>query len=231
MALGDVEVKGDLEVEGDTVLAALTASGAVILNGASVLNGTCDLAGGALNTDLVTDLNADKVDSADKSIDGTLAGNSDSLIPTEKAVKTYADARKAECVALTGDQTVAGVKTFSSDPVATVPSVRDQGTGAVALKCKIVEIGDWNMDSTVLVYITHGLDFTKIRNVSAIIRADSDANRYQNGHEASGTVQFSVGAIGSSQVTLIRLTGGIFDASSWDDTSYNRGWVMIWYEA
>ena len=37
-------------------------------------------------------LDADLLDGAHKSTDGTLAGNSDSNIPTQKAVKTYADA-------------------------------------------------------------------------------------------------------------------------------------------
>ncbi|NCC80438.1 MAG: hypothetical protein EOM07_12650, partial [Clostridia bacterium] len=36
---------------------------------------------------------ADKLDGADKDTDGTLSGNSDSSIPTEKAVKTYVDLR------------------------------------------------------------------------------------------------------------------------------------------
>jgi hypothetical protein len=40
---------------------------------------------------LVEHLNADMVDDAHKSIDGTFASNSDLLIPTEKAVKTYVD--------------------------------------------------------------------------------------------------------------------------------------------
>lgn len=46
------------------------------------------------DTVVVTNLNADRVDGADKDIDGTLAGNSDSSISTEKAVKTYVDAHK-----------------------------------------------------------------------------------------------------------------------------------------
>jgi hypothetical protein len=47
------------------------------------------------------------------STDGTFASNTDSKIPTEKAVKTYADTK----VSKTGDETVAGIKTFSSAPV------------------------------------------------------------------------------------------------------------------
>jgi hypothetical protein len=97
MALGDLEVKGKLKVVGTTEM-----------------TGSIDLNGGALDTALVTNLNADKVDSADLDTDGALAANSDVKIPSQKAVKTYADARKAECVALTGAQTVGGLKTFSN---------------------------------------------------------------------------------------------------------------------
>ena len=46
--------------------------------------------------------------------DGTLAANSDTKVPSQKAVKTYVD---TNYVAMTGNQTVAGIKTFSSFPV------------------------------------------------------------------------------------------------------------------
>ena len=60
------------------------------------------------------------------STDGTFATNSDAKLPTEKAVKTYVTATG---VALTGDQTVAGVKTFSSSPI--VPNSPSGATAAV----------------------------------------------------------------------------------------------------
>jgi hypothetical protein len=94
MALGDLEVKGTLKVVGTT-----------------------EMAGFAKDATLITNLNADQMDSADLDIDVTLTANSDGKIPSQKAVKAYTDARKAECVALTGDQTVAGIKTLSSIPV------------------------------------------------------------------------------------------------------------------
>ena len=56
----------------------LTINGAMVLNGA--ITGTT-----SLTFDLGSTVN-------EFSIDGTLAGNSDSAVPTEKAVKTYADA-------------------------------------------------------------------------------------------------------------------------------------------
>lgn len=94
----------------------LAVTGNVTIGGTLVVTGTTNL-GAAADTVLVTNFNADKVDGADLDTDGALAANSDVKVPSQKAVKTYADARKAECVALTGDQTVAGVKTFSSIPV------------------------------------------------------------------------------------------------------------------
>lgn len=46
--------------------------------------------------------------------DGTLAANSDTKVASQKATKTYVD---TTMVALTGNQTVAGIKTFSSFPI------------------------------------------------------------------------------------------------------------------
>jgi hypothetical protein len=44
---------------------------------------------GSCTSAVNTGLNADQVDGATLSIDGTLAGNSDSLVPSQKAVRTY----------------------------------------------------------------------------------------------------------------------------------------------
>lgn len=46
--------------------------------------------------------------------DGTLAANSDTKVASQKATKTYVD---TNTMALTGNQTVAGIKTFSSFPI------------------------------------------------------------------------------------------------------------------
>jgi hypothetical protein len=230
MALGDLEVKGKLKVVGTT-----------------------EMAGFAKDATLITNLNADKVDSADLDTDGALSGNSDSSIPTEKAVKTYvdtADALKANdnaVVKLTGNQTVAGVKTFSSDPVATVPSVRDQGSGGGALKCAILPIGDWNLETTAsfdleAVLTAASIVRSKVRSLSLILRNDADslfvpipqgtsgANYsilYLNGGNWIGCYYFA------SYNTLIayRVFASSPSYADWNATSYNRGWITIWYVA
>ena len=222
MALGDLEVKGKLKVVGTTEM-----------------TGSIDLNGGALDTTLVTNLNADKVDSADLDTDGALAANSDVKIPSQKAVKTYADTQDAlkandnAVVKLTGDQTVAGVKTFSSQIVGEIDStdaVRDQGTAAVALKCKMIEIGDWNMDATPQVDVTHGLDLTKIREVTAMIRRDDNA-LYTDLKDSTGAQVMGQIRIYSTVITLARTATIGYDEPDYNSTSYNRGWVIIWYVA
>jgi len=96
MAAGDLTVANDLTVSGATALTgALTTA-----------DGT-----------LVTNLNADKVDGADRDTDGTLAGNSDTSVPTEKAVKTYVDAHK--------NTETAGVHGSTSAATASKPMHRD----------------------------------------------------------------------------------------------------------
>jgi len=56
------------------------------------------------------------LDAADT--DGTLSANSDSKIATQKAGKTYADTK----VSKSGNETVAGVKNFSSSPIVPTPT-------------------------------------------------------------------------------------------------------------
>jgi hypothetical protein len=53
------------------------------------------------STTVVDNLNVDQVDGADLSIDGTFAGNSDALIPSQKAVKTYSDTKIAKTTNIT----------------------------------------------------------------------------------------------------------------------------------
>lgn len=98
------------------------------------------------------------------------------------------------------------------------------------LHTKIIEIGDWNMDTTVSVNIsTEGIDATKIVDVQCFIRADSDIS-------PSHTYPLDYGAFGgysfypSSKIITLAITfGALFDSANFDETSYNRGFVIIKY--
>lgn len=100
---------------------------------------------------------------------------------------------------------------------------------------KEIDIGDWNMDSTTDITKAHGLDLTKIRKVEAIIYADSGTNErymitdYVGGNPATIPIAGSI-YVDATTVHIVRLTGGPFDNSTFDQTSYNRGKIIITYD-
>jgi hypothetical protein len=98
----------------------------------------------------------------------------------------------------------------------------ETGSDGLTLHKKIINIGDWNMVSTVAVSIAHGLDYTKIKSVSATIRNDNQISHYSLFE--SGTVRWA-----DTTITLGRATGGQFDSSQFDSIGFNRGWVIIDY--
>ena len=107
-------------------------------------------------------------------------------------------------------------------------------SSTVVLKKKIIEIGDWNMDTTVNVSISHGLaDHTKIRSVQAMIRDDSDVgiaplNRFVD--FANGLSDGGINVINATTINLVRRTGGLFDTAAFDSTSFNRGFIIFEFE-
>ena len=112
-------------------------------------------------------------------------------------------------------------------------SIKEQGAGAHTMKCKVIDIGDWDMDTDATKNVAHGLstDYKKIRSVRAIIRNDTDVTYYPlDSAGAGGSVAGGIVNIDGTNIQLIRETGGIFDGVGFTSTSYNRGWVFIWYE-
>jgi hypothetical protein len=59
--------------------------------------------------------------------DGTMAGNSDAAIPSQKAAKSYVDTAVATAVHKTGDESIAGKKTFSGNVLLTALPTSDPG--------------------------------------------------------------------------------------------------------
>lgn len=113
----------------------------------------------------------------------------------------------------------AGISANASD-------ISDLQTAQV-LDTVIVEIGDWNMDSTANVDIAHGQTYANIRRVSVIIRDDADTYRYSFCNFFDGTVDIGVSWYNSTNVRIFRLASGTFDSTDFDSTSYNRGWIII----
>jgi len=91
----------------------LTVANDVSVGNDLTVTGEVDFNGGAKDTDLITNLNADQVDGADKDTDTSMAADSDDKIPSQKAVKAYIDTKDAQNVKLTGNQTIGGNKTLT----------------------------------------------------------------------------------------------------------------------
>lgn len=93
------------------------------------------------------------------------------------------------------------------------------------LNLKVLDIGDWNMDSTSTLNVAHGLTLSKIRKVSVQIREDSAASQRDLDYlDTAGWFTAD-----STYIALARYAAGVFDNTSYDSTSYNRGWILIWY--
>lgn len=109
-----------------------------------------------------------------------------------------------------------------------VNAITDQGGGNV-LKCKVLNIGDWNMDTTVYVDISHGLTLSNIRCINVIIRNDDDTKYYDFPINSTNNTSDGHVYAGNTNIRITRATDSIFDSLNFDSTSYNRGWITIWY--
>jgi hypothetical protein len=113
----------------------------------------------------------------------------------------------------------------------TATGVDDQG-GGDDLLCKIIEIGDWNMDTTESIEVAHGLTYGNIRSVQVVIRRDTNLDtrpldyRGYFGDNPGGAWYWN-----ATIIKLGRYLGGNFDNADYNSTSYNRGWITIWYVA
>ena len=109
----------------------------------------------------------------------------------------------------------------------------DAGGTGTYLKTKVIEIGSWDMDATETVIIAHGLgDEAIIRTVTVLIRQDTPPSvrslktlPYPH-PSATGAEGFD---IDQNNVDITRGPSGFFDNTSFDDTSFNRGWIVIDY--
>ena len=99
------------------------------------------------------------------------------------------------------------------------------------LHVKIVNIGDWDMNvsgaGSASVGIAHGLTIANIRSISVSIIKDA-VNPDVTDLLTLGGGYWDLDNV-SGDVNLRVETGGFYDSASYDDTSYNRGWITIQY--
>lgn len=126
----------------------------------------------------------------------------------------------------------------SANGTVAFPDGIDPGYSGSSLKMKVLDIGDWNMDTTQTVDVSHGIgDEQLIRMVEVIIRDDGGSFTYPLNSKGvilgsyDTDVQGGVGRMTSTDIRLVRITSGFFDDTDFNSTSYNRGWVTIWYSS
>jgi len=96
-----------------------------------------------------------------------------------------------------------------------------------------VDIGDWDMDATDFVIVVHGISSAtakKIRGIDVIIRDDGDAVRIPINAYTTAGIAGGVDSSGLVSTTLRRASGGKFDSTSYNQTSFNRGWITYWIQ-
>lgn len=129
----------------------------------------------------------------------------------------------------------ADMQQFAQDISDTFASIADDLGNVETI---VVEIGDWDMDASD--NVTVDLGFTsqagKFRMVGVVIRADNasgDTNAYAFPFISSAgnidawwtIVDQNIGT--NHTITLYRRTGGTFDSTTFNATSFNRGWITI----
>jgi hypothetical protein len=130
---------------------------------------------------------------------------------------------------VTGD--VTGDVTGNADTATQADGIKETGAAAAVVHKKIVEIGDWNMNTLTNVNIPHGLTLSKIIAVNILIRDDSGL-LYPLTHQTSAAeYDLSNGwyHIGATIVSMFIRSSGWFGSYGYSSTSYNRGWITIEY--
>lgn len=105
------------------------------------------------------------------------------------------------------------------------------------LKIITIPIGDWNVQRHSNVSVAHGLsDINSIRMVTCIIRNDSGTKIFTMANSFTDNTFYAycditLNCIDTIYVNLQRVGApGRFGNTDFDSTSYNRGWITIWYE-
>jgi hypothetical protein len=162
-------------------------------------------------------------------------GAANQILTVSGGVPTWSSSASLSTLTVSGTSTLAAVTSSSTGEF--VGGIRTSASGAYLL-LKVVDIGNWDMDNVASVDVAHGLASSKkIRNVSVVVRSDSDndydlLNRFDStSFIADGYVEWTYSSGGVANIRLRRRTGGYFDAANYSTTSFNRGYITILYEA
>lgn len=108
-------------------------------------------------------------------------------------------------------------------------------SGGVQLRCQILPIGVWNMDTTDSINVPFNppIPVGNIRSISAQVTNDAGNQSYQltmcTGFGGAMAPQGGIGLSSGTLVQLGRLIGGQFDLPAYGAGGGNRGYVTVFY--
>ena len=130
--------------------------------------------------------------------------------------------------------TEASMQQFAQDISDTFATISDD---LVNVSVRQINIGDWDMDATATVTVDLGYtgQTGKIRVAGVVLRADSltgNNNAYILPFiDSSGNIDAWYNVldqnVSSFTLKLYRRAAGTFDSTTFNQTSYNRGWITI----
>ncbi len=110
------------------------------------------------------------------------------------------------------------------------------GGTAIPHKTIVIEIGNWNMDSTLTVNIAHNLSTTEYKTIistNIIIRNDTNTVLLpiaSLSNFVAGSVAGGITSINATNVQIQRQQAGTFDGASYSGTSISRGTIALQYQ-
>jgi hypothetical protein len=213
---GTTTVTGTLTSSGGTISGSWagspTFSGTPVFSGTPTVSGTLTSSGGSMTGTWA----GNATFSGTRTISGTLTSSGGTLSGSWAGSPTFS-----------GNPTFSAQSNFSAD--ISLGSSAGILENSVAIKRKVIDIGDWNMTVASNVNVNHGLTLSTIRSITVIIRNDANTQyygTYGDGGGGLGDLSLSIRAL-STQVELNR--GTFFDSTNFDSTSYNRGWITVEY--
>lgn len=102
------------------------------------------------------------------------------------------------------------------------------------LNTEVVNIGDWNMDTTSSIFVALPgtiTDYKKIRRVQASIRTDDVGGGEYSLSElsVSGGIELNFGGLNPTTFYLSRTAAGKYDQPNYQNTGWNRGFITVEY--
>lgn len=96
---------------------------------------------------------------------------------------------------------------------------------------KVVDLGDWDMDTDASTAVAHGLSATEWKTIVGfvlIIRNDADTTYYDGFNGSTGKEAY-ISTIDSTNINIFRNVAGTFDDPAFTTTPYNRGRIAFKY--